>query len=205
MELAFNDLSRLNSKTNLLLTSSVKISIRNYSNYTFKIGKDTVEKMNSKIHPSFHSILNDASRGGILMSQIIYHIHNQNKLNIPLFLTSRGIKASHDLINMINLLPVNNESNFKGDNLLFEFLSKNFNKSFRFNMMLSLNTIRPNIMYNLPIENQKVIDGDCSGIYCFLHTETGNFGIGSALSFRSRLLDHINSFRGHRQRFHLHD
>ena len=205
MELAFNDFSRLNSKTNLLLTSSVKISIRNYSNYTFKIGKDTVEKMNSKIHPSFHSILNDASRGGILMSQVIYHIHNQNKLNVPLFLTSRGIKASHDLINMINLLPVNNESNFKGDNLLFEFLSKNFNKSFRFNMMLSLKTIRPNIMYNLPIENQKVIDGDCSGIYCFLHTETGNFGIGSALSFRSRLLDHINSFRGHRQRFHLHD
>ena len=66
-------------------------------------------------------------------------------------------------------------------------------------------TARPGPTRYLPIENQKVIDGDCSGIYCFLHTETVNFGIGSAPSFRSRLLDHINSFRGHRQRFHLHD
>ena len=47
---------------------------------------------------------------------------------------------------MINLLPENNNSGFKGDN----FLSKNFNKLFRFNMQLSLKTIKPNIMYHLP-------------------------------------------------------
>ena len=74
----------------------------------------------------------------MLLSNIIYQIHDQNKLNLPLFLTSKGIKASHDLINMINLLPENNNSGFKGDNLLFEFLSNNFNKLFRFNMQLSL-------------------------------------------------------------------
>lgn len=116
--------------------------------------------INSKIHSSFYTILNDKSRGGVLLSNVIYQIHNQNKLNLPLFLTSKGIKASHDLINMINLLPENNNSGFKGDNLLFEFLSNNFNKLFRFNMQLSLKTIKPNIMYDLPLGSQKAIDGD---------------------------------------------
>ena len=60
--------------------------------------------INYKIHSSFYTILTDKSRGGVLLSDIIYQIHGQNKLNLPLFLTSKGIKASHDLINMINLL-----------------------------------------------------------------------------------------------------
>jgi len=105
----------------------------------------------------------------VLLSNVIYQIHDQNKLNLPLFLTSKGIKASHDLINMMNLLPENNNSGFKGDNLLFEFLSNNFNKIFRFNMQLSLKTIKPNIIYDLPLGSQKVIDGDCSGVYCFVN------------------------------------
>lgn len=141
----------------------------------------------------------------MLLSNIIYQIHGQNKLNLPLFLTSKGIKASHDLINMINLLPENNNSGFKGDNLLFEFLSNNFNKLFRFNMQLSLKTIKPNIMYDLPLGYQKVIDGDCSGVYCFVHKKTGKYGIGSAISLRNRLNDHMNSFYGNRLRSHLHD
>jgi hypothetical protein len=106
---------------------------------------------------------------------------------------------------MINLLPKNNNSCFKGENLLFYFLSKNLNKLFRFNMQLSLKTIKPKIMYDLPIENQKVIDGDCSGIYVFVHKTTGKYGIGSAISFRNRLNDHMNSFNGNRLRSLLHD
>jgi hypothetical protein len=106
---------------------------------------------------------------------------------------------------MINLLPENNNSGFKGDNLLFEFLSNNFNKLFRYNMKLDLKTIKPIIMYDLPLEYQKVADGDCSGIYCFVHKSTGDYGIGSALSCRSRLIDHMNSFNGHRLRSHLHN
>ena len=72
-----------------------------------------------------------------MLSKVIHHVVDQNKLNLPLFLTSKGIKASHDLISMINLLPENNNSEFKGDNLLFEFLNDNYNKLFRFNMHLS--------------------------------------------------------------------
>jgi hypothetical protein len=64
-------------------------------------------------------------------------MHDQNKLNLPLFLTKKGIKASHDLINMINLLPENDSSSFKGDNLLYEFLNNRYNKLFRFNMHIT--------------------------------------------------------------------
>ena len=141
----------------------------------------------------------------MLLSKVLYHVFDNNKLNLPLFLTSKGIKASHDLIRMINLLPENNSSEFKGDNLLFEYLSKNYNKLFRYNMKLSLKTIKPITMYDLPIGYQKSVDGDCSGIYCFMHKNTGNYGIGSALSCRSRLIDHMNSFNDHRLRSHLHN
>jgi len=92
---------------------------------------------NLKIHPSFYTILDDKSRGGVLLSKIIYNMHDQNKLNLPLFLTKKGIKASHDLINMINLLPENDSSSFKGDNLLYEFLNNRYNKLFRFNMHIT--------------------------------------------------------------------
>lgn len=59
-------------------------------------------------------------------------------------------------------------------------------------------------MYNLPLEYQKVIDGDCSGIYCFVHI-SGKFGISSAISFRKRLNDHMNSLNGHRLKSYLHE
>lgn len=144
---------------NLSLSSLLITPILNTVSYKGEEGKNN--HINSKIHSSFSTILNDKSRGGVLLSNVIYHIHNKNKLNLPLFLTSKGIKASHDLINMLNLLPVNNYSGFKGDNLLFEFLSNNSNKLLRFNMQLSLKTIKPNIMYDLPLGSQKVIDGDC--------------------------------------------
>jgi hypothetical protein len=71
-------------------------------------------------------------------------------------------------------------------------------------MQLSLKTIKPNHMYNIPLKYQKVIDGDCSGIYCFVHI-SGKFGIGSAISLRNRLNDHLNSLYGHRLKSYLHE
>jgi len=55
------------------------------------------------------------------------------------------------------------------------------------------------------LNKQKVLDGDCSGIYTFVHKETGEYGIGSALSMRNRLDGHIGSLRGHRPRTLLHN
>lgn len=69
----------------------------------------------------------------------------------------------------------------------------------------SLKTIITIDEYKLPIAHQRVLDGDCSGIYCFKHKPSGKYGIGSALSCRNRLNDHINSLNGHRTRAKLHD
>jgi hypothetical protein len=153
------------------------------------------------IHPSFSTILKDKTRGGILLSNVILNLHKENKLGLPLYLTPMGIKASHDLIDMLNFLPTNNNSRFKGDNLLLDSLSSKTNLVIRYNMENTLKTIIPIVEYKLPIGYQKVLDGDCSGLYCFIHKTTGKDGIGSALSCRNRLNDHINSLNGHRLRY----
>jgi len=70
---------------------------------------------------------------------------------------------------------------------------------------LNLKKIKPIILYDLPLEYQKVVDGDCLGIYCFIHKNTNKYGIGSALFCRNRLIDHMNSFNGHRLRSHIHN
>ena len=54
-----------------------------------------------------------------------------------------------------------------------------------------------------PTKRQKVEDADCSGVYVFLH-KSGKMGIGSAISCRDRLQDHLNSFYGHRPTTFLH-
>jgi hypothetical protein len=71
-------------------------------------------------------------------------------------------------------------------------------------MELNLKIINTTNMYDLPIGYQKVVDGDCSGIYCFKHKAIGKYGIGSALSCRNRLNDHMNSFNSHRVKSYLH-
>lgn len=70
------------------------------------------------VHPSFHSIAADNTRGGILLQQLLVHIHSEEKLGLPLYLTDQGIKASHQLIAMLNCLPIGGSSNYAGDNLL---------------------------------------------------------------------------------------
>jgi hypothetical protein len=110
------------------------------------------------IHPSFSTILKDKTRGGVLLSNVILNLHKQNKLGLALFLTPIGIKASHDLINMLNLLPTNNNSKFKGDNLLLDYLNSKTNMVIRYNMENSLKTIIPIVGYDLPIAYQRVLD-----------------------------------------------
>jgi len=167
------------------------------------LGLCQCKKLN--IHSSFSTILKDKTRGGLLLSKVIYLFLEQNSLGLPLFLTAKGIKASHALIDMLNLLPVDCDSKFKGDNLLFQFLSENYSQIHRYNMELNLKEVKLICVYSLPIGKQKVIDGDCIGIYCFKHAELGYYSIGSALSRRNRLNEHMVSLNGHRPQtfFHL--
>lgn len=63
---------------------------------------------------------------------------------------------------------------------------------------MSLNDISHVENYELPIRKQVVLNGAHAGVYAFIHEETSHVGIGSAISCRSRLVDHMNSFNGHR-------
>ena len=48
---------------------------------------------------------------------------------------------------MINLLPENNNSAFKGDNLLFEFLNNNYKKTYHSTFSRFTFTLRNKIIY----------------------------------------------------------
>ena len=67
-----------------------------------------------------------------------------NKYNIHLFLTPIGVKASLDLINMMNLLPSSTKiypikpgdsPGFMGDVLLLEFIVNHLNLIIRYNLV----------------------------------------------------------------------
>lgn len=188
-------------------------SVRLYST-----NKDLILYNNLTIHYSFSSILSNKTIGGKMLTDLILHLHKENVYNIPLFLSPLGIKASHDLIKMLNILAKKQKiSKFKGDNILLDFISNNLKPLIRYNMKLVNNTFIPfpggrsprdrpegtSEFYNIPILHQKVKDADCSGVYVFVHT-SGKIGLGSALSCRDRLQDHLNSFYGHRPSTFLH-
>ena len=105
---------------------------------------------------------------------------------------------------MINILAMKRKSKFKGDNLLLEFISNHLKPIIRYNMQLSHNIFVPIKDYKIPILRHKVENADCSGVYIFVH-KSGKIGIGSALSCRDRLQDHLNSFYGHRITTFLHN
>lgn len=168
--------------------------------------KDFITYNNLTIHSSFSSILNKKSLGAILLTELILNLHKQNVHSIPLFLTPLAIKASHDLIKMINLLQGSSKKNskLKKDNILLDLKKNHLNPIIRYNMESCLKTYNPIKSYNVPILDKKVEDADCSGVYVFLD-KTGKKGIGSDLSCRDRLQDHMNSFYGHRPRTFLHN
>ena len=165
--------------------------------------KDFITYNEITVHSSFSSILSNKTRGGKMLTELILHLHKENVYNIPLFLSPLGIKASIDLINMINLLPDKQKSKFKGDNLLLDFIKNNLKPIIRYNLKSTNNTFIPTEVYNIPIIRQSVKDADCSGVYVFLHI-SGKLGLGSALSCRDRLQYHLNSFYGNRPGTFLH-
>ena len=122
-----------------------------------------------------------------------------------MFLSSTGIKASHTLINMLNDLPQDPESAlFPNDCKLLPYLSKALYFDYAYNMDLNLDYISHVTNYDLPLR-KGLPSGVESGVYAFIHTETGYAGIGSALSFESRLTDHLRSFKGSRDTTFMHN
>jgi hypothetical protein len=145
----------------------------------------------------------DISPGGLLVQKLLIHIVQQEQLGIPLFLSPLGISASHNLISMLNDLPSNLISLFSGDNVLFEYLHNSLEYKYVYNVVPSWTEISLIESHSLP--TSRLRNGMDSGVYAFIHNESGSVGIGSALSFRRRLTNHIRSFTGGRETTFMHD
>lgn len=157
----------------------------------------------ASMHPSFQTITQDTSPGGLLVQKLLIHIVQQEPLGLPIFLSHLGVTASHNLIGMLNDLPHNGISPFPGDNRIFEHLHNALGYKYTYNMLPSLTDISHIESYTLPVMNLR--NGMDSGVYAFVHNESGNVGIGSAISFRGRLTDHMRSFNGTRETTFMHE
>lgn len=157
----------------------------------------------ASVHPSFQTIAQDSSPGGLLVQKLLIHIVHQEQLGLPIYLSQLGIDASYKLIGMLNDLPHNRISAFTGDNNIYEHLHNTLNYKFAYNMLPSLTDITHIDSYTFPIRNMR--NGMDSGVYAFVHNDSGHVGIGSAISFRARLTDHMRSFTGKRDTTFMHD
>lgn len=93
------------------------------------------------------------------------------------------------------------------DSELYTFIKTNYKLPISVECKDIDGEINANLNYSLPLKKIKsdFINNQLneSGIYMFKHIN-GKFAIGSAMNFRRRLVDHMNSFRGHRQMQKLH-
>lgn len=154
---------------------------------------------------TFDPIFADKSPGGILVGDVIRHVHNQNQLKVPLHLTQHGLDHSRRLITMLNDLPCvgSNSSKFMGDNYLFDFLSSQYQYTYRYTMDTTSSIILPTQSFDLPLGRQIFPHGMNTGIYAFIH-DTGNTYIGSNIAFRPRLINHLECFRGEHKPTYMH-
>lgn len=148
------------------------------------------------MHPSFDPLLLDTSVGGLLVKDVIQHIHANNSMGVNLYLTPHGVSHVRGLVGMLNTLhEVQDTTRFTGDRVLLDFLSQAFKCEYHFNVDLASPTIEPIISYDLPLGRKPVLINTMnSGIYTFKSKVSSDFYIGSALSLRTRLVSHMANF-----------
>ncbi len=156
----------------------------------------------ASIHPSF-AVANDTSPGGLLVQKLLTNLISQEQLGLPMYLSPLGVQATAQLVHMVNSLPMNGDSNFTGDNLMFDYLNSAVTFKMDYNMALDLQQITPTISYTLPLRRQDVLNGQNAGVYAFIH-DSGHVGIGSAMTCTARLQDHLRSFTGSRDSTFMH-
>lgn len=152
---------------------------------------------------------NESSLGLIVTDHFINHLKLQEAIIPNIVLTKQGILAKKTLIEMIDSLLLMGSIETK---YLYNFIKTNY--KLPISVLIKNNDdpkekgkINTIFNYSLPFDLKKIKStsqlGD-SGVYIFKHS-SGKFAIGSAMNFQRRLLDHLNSFYGHRvmQRLHL--
>jgi hypothetical protein len=157
------------------------------------------------IHPSFNSIQQDNTPGGLLVQKSLGNIVTQLGGYLPIYLTSQGILGAKMLSGMLNGLL--QSSQFEVDTNLFPYLLDKVNCSYNLNFDVTSSIVEPLQSFSLPLKRQEVPHINDSGVYgFFLKTQDGltHLGLGSALSCEDRLVDHIASLNSKRSQQFMH-
>lgn len=160
----------------------------------------------TKIHPSLTQIQENKTAGGVLVRQSLINLIKQLGNDVPIYLTPKGIESAKMLTDMLNALIKSDK--FKCDAQIFYYLYDNVECQYKLHFDITSSDIKPYNSFTLPLKQQgeAVPNADDSGIYgFFMHSEESiKVGLGSAISCRARLVDHMASFNGHRTQQFMH-
>ena len=153
--------------------------------------------------------------GEIVVNHFLKTLHTTEGIIPKIKLSKQGELAFKVLINMINSLALQSES-YKGTekiktNKIFQFIQENYKLPVLVVSRENNGTVNSKFECTFPLKfknNPFFIDSPSkfneSGIYIFRH-RSGKFALGSAMNFKRRLIDHINSFNEHRAMLRLHE
>jgi hypothetical protein len=125
--------------------------------------------------------------------------------DVPIYVTPKGVQAANQLSKMINQLV--NSNKFKGDKELFSYLNSVVQCKYDLHFDITSSVIKANSKWTLPTNNQIILNINNSGVYGFFYTAKDNSfhqGIGSTISCKARLTDHLSSFKDHRTLQFMH-
>lgn len=157
------------------------------------------------VHASFASVQGNNTPGGTLIKQVLSNLVKQLGNDLPIYLTPKGVEAATTLTNMLNTLLESDK--FKSDAKLFPYLSDNVTCTYKVHFDITSPMIKAYDNFTLPLKTQQVPNVDDSGVYGFFFNsgnEVTKVGLGSSISCRARLIDHMASFNDHRTQQYMH-
>ena len=150
--------------------------------------------------------MNKLNLGSLVINQFLDTLKNNKDIEPKITLTNQGKLATGNLIKMIDSLSSSD------DTTLYNFIKNNYKLPISVLSNDKNGKINAKFSFKLPLNLKKIAQYNDtnilsqlseSGVYIFLHNN-GKYAIGSAMNFKRRLVDHINSFRGHRIKQNLH-
>lgn len=150
--------------------------------------------------------MNKLNLGSLVINHFLDTLKNNKDIEPKITLTNQGKLATNNLIKMIDSLSSSD------DTILYNFIKNNYELPISVLSNDKNGKINAKFSFKLPLNLKKIAQYNDinilsklseSGVYIFLHNN-GKYLIGSAMNFKRRLVDHINSFRGHRTMQNLH-
>lgn len=149
-------------------------------------------------HESLISIRNDSSSGGVLLNTLINNAISSNTTGLDVSLTPVGISESEKLINFYNALP--------SSSIVGTFIESVADSPYTFHTTGKVTSENWLLNYHtMPVYSKDIVYcGSNSGVYMFTHQNNQDLGIGSALTMKSRSMEHYISMTSKPKHFMHH-